>query len=86
VTTTRPATTTTAASDSLIAYGINYGKSIGLTYRPQLTQGGEAIPGAAQQQLRGKLDQAKASGAKEFNLWSERQANGTQTLYIIWKR
>ena len=90
-TTTRPPTTTarppttTSAADSLIAYGIDYGKSIGLTYRPQLTQGGEAISGATQEAIRGKLDQAKASGAKEFNVYSTRQGN-TQTLYIIWKR
>jgi len=56
-----------------------------MTYRPQLTQGGEAISGATQQAIRAKLDQAKASGAKEFNVYSVRQGN-TQTIYIITKR
>jgi len=83
-TTARPPTTTSAA-DSLIAYGIDYGKSIGLTYRPQLTQGGEAVSGATQQAIRSKLDQAKESGTKEFNIYSVRQGS-TQTIYIIWKR
>ena len=83
-TTARPPTTTSAA-DSLIAYGIDYGKSIGLTYRPQLTQGGEAISGATQQAIRTKLDQAKSAGATEFNIYSVRQGN-TQTIYIITKR
>jgi len=82
-TTTRsPITTTISPADSLVAYGVDYGKSIGLTYRPQLTQGGQAIPGATQQQIRDRLDQAKAAGAKEFNVWSERSANGIQTIYI----
>jgi len=80
-TTARPPTTTTAA-DSLIAYGVDYGKSAGLTYRPQLTQGGEAVTGATQQAVRAKLDQAKAAGKTEFNVWSERQANGAHTIYI----
>ena len=83
-TTTRPPTTTNI-TDSLIAFGVNYGKSIGLTYRPQLTQGGEAISNATQQAIRAKLDQAKAFGATEFNIYSVRQGN-TQTIYIIWKR
>ena len=83
-TSTRPPTTTTTAAvhDSLIAYGVDYGKSIGLTYRPQLTEGGEAIPGAMQQQIRAKLDQAKASGAREFNIYSVRHGN-THTIYIL---
>jgi len=78
-TTTRPSTTTTV-SDSLIAYGIDYGKSIGLTYRPQLTQGGEAV-GATQQAIRDKLGQAKAAGATQFNVWAERRSTG-YTIYI----
>jgi len=79
--TTTTQTTTTNASDSLIAFGIDYGKSIGLTYRPQLTQGGEVV-GATQQQIRDKLNQAKAAGATQFNVWAERQANGTYHYYI----
>jgi len=81
-TTTTRQTTTTSAADSLIANGIDYGKSIGLTYRPQLTQGGEAISGATQQAIRAKLDQAKAAGARQFNIWTERQANGSQKIFI----
>jgi hypothetical protein len=64
---------------------VSYGKSIGLTYRPQLTQGGEAITSATQQAIRSKLDQAKVSGATEFNVYAVRQG-GTQTIYIVWKR
>jgi hypothetical protein len=58
-------------SKDLLAYGIAYGKQIGLRYEPQLTTGGEAITGATQQSIKVKLDQAKASGATEFNLWRE---------------
>ena len=85
-TTTRPPTTTnkppttTSAGDSLIAFGIAYGKSMGLTYRPQLTQGGEAI-GASQQAIRDKLNQAKAAGATQFNVWAEQRPTG-YTIYI----
>jgi uncharacterized protein YpmB len=71
-TTARP--TTTTAADTLISYGINYGKSIGLTYRPQLTQGGEAVQSASQQAIRAKLDQAKAAGATQFNVWKQGSA------------
>ena len=67
-TTTRP---TTSAADSFITYGINYGKSMGLTYRPQLTQGGEAVSGTTQQAIRARLDQAKAVGATQFNVWRQ---------------
>jgi len=49
-----------------------------------LTQGGEAIPNATQQAIRAKLDQAKAAGAREFNVYAVRQGS-TQTIYIIWK-
>ena len=72
--TSRQTTTTakpTTAADTLITYGINYGKNIGLTYRPQLTQGGEAVSGATQAQIRAKLDQAKAAGATQFNVWRQ---------------
>jgi len=81
-TTTRLPTTTaaTGANDSLIAFGVDYGKSIGLTYRPQLTQGGKAAD-ATQQQIRDMLDRAKAVGATQFNLWAERQSGG-YTIYI----
>jgi hypothetical protein len=77
-TTTHPPTTTTKSptitgnpTDSLIAYGVDYGKSIGLTYRPQLTQGGIAISGATQQAIRDRLNQAKSAQATEFNVWRE---------------
>ena len=72
-TTRRPTTAraTTTAADTLITYGISYGKSIGLTYRPQLTQGGEAVQSATQQAVRTRLDQAKAAGAAQFNVWRQ---------------
>ena len=84
-TTARPSTTarppaTTNAADSLIAYGIDYGKSIGLTYRPQLTQGGTAVSGATQQAIRNRLDQAKTARATEYNVWRE-----GNTIYISTK-
>jgi len=55
----------------MITYGITYGKSIGLSYRPQLTQGGEAVQSATQQAIRARLDQAKAAGATQFNVWQQ---------------
>jgi len=73
---------TTSVTDSLVSYGINYGKGIGLTYRPQLTQGGEAITGPTQQKIRQKLDQARAAGKTRFNVWAERQSNQAYTIYI----
>lgn len=68
-TTTRPATTT-IATNTLIAYAVNHGRSIGLVFRPQLTSGGVAV-GATQAQVRARLDGARAAGAREFNVWSQ---------------
>lgn len=42
-----------------------------MAYRPQLTQGGEAVSDATQQAIRTKLDQAKAAGKAQFNVWRE---------------
>jgi len=52
-----------------------------MTYRPQLTQGGVGIPNATLQQVRARLDQARAAGAREFNVWA--QGN---TIFIATRR
>jgi len=59
---------------------VDYGKSIGLTYRPQLIQGGEAVA-ATQQAIQNKLDRARTAGATQFNLWAEKRPAG-YTIYI----
>jgi len=69
-TTTRPQTQPTQPANTLLEYAINYGRIIGLTYRPQLTSGGVAV-GATQAQVRARLDQARATGAREFNVWAQ---------------
>ncbi|MCL2532325.1 MAG: hypothetical protein FWE40_09295 [Oscillospiraceae bacterium] len=67
-TTHPPTTTTTTQPANLLAFAIDYGRSIGLIFRPQLTSGGVAV-GASQAQIRARLDQARAAGAREFNVW-----------------
>ncbi|MCL2530714.1 MAG: hypothetical protein FWE40_00960 [Oscillospiraceae bacterium] len=64
--TTRPPTTTQPAN--LLAFAVDYGRSIGLTFRPQLTSGGVAV-GASQAQVRARLDSARAAGHSQFNVW-----------------